>query len=95
MGISGAFALASFIAGLFCRRLRTALIVGAAFALLYAVLVVIGLWHLLADADLPYLLGALTGACLVIFAAAVLAFYLRRGVAKLFARPSGGSGSPL
>jgi len=93
--ISGAFALASFIGGLFCRRLRMASIVGGFFALLYALLVVVGLWDLLADANLSYLLGALTGACLVIFSAAVLASYLRRGVARLFARPSGGSRSPL
>jgi hypothetical protein len=51
----------------------------------------IGLWDLLAGADLVYLLGALTGACLVIFAAAILAFYLRRGVARLFGRSAGGS----
>jgi heme A synthase len=91
--ISGAFALAAFIGGLFCPRPRKALIVGAAFALLYAILVMIGLWDLLAGANLPYLLGALTGACLVIFAAAILAFYLRRGSARLFARASGGSRS--
>jgi hypothetical protein len=84
--ISGAFALASFIGGLFCRRLRTALISGGVLALLYALLVFIGLWDLLADANLPYLLGALTGACLVIFAAAVLAFYMRRSVVWLIGR---------
>jgi hypothetical protein len=86
MGISGAFALAAFIGGLFCRRLKNALIIGGVLALLYAALVLIGLWHLLADANLPYLLGALTGACLVIFAAAVLAFYMRRGVVWLVGR---------
>ena len=91
--IGGAFALASFIGGLFCRRLGTALIVGAAFALPYAVLILIGLWDLLAGANLPYLLGALTGAGLVIFAAAILAFYLRRGAARLLGRPSHGSRS--
>jgi hypothetical protein len=89
--ISGAFALVSLIGGLFCRRLRTALIVGGVLALLYALLVLIGLWDLLAGADLVYLLGALTGACLVIFAAAILAFYLRRGVTRLFGRSAGGS----
>jgi hypothetical protein len=84
--IGGAFALASFIGGLFCPRLRTAAIAGGSFALLYALLVIIGLWHLLAGANLPYLLGALTGASLVIFAAAVLAFYMRRSVVWLVGR---------
>jgi hypothetical protein len=84
--ISGAFALASFIGGLFCRRLHTAAIVGGAFAVLYALLVLIGLWDLLGDANLPYLFGALTGACLVIVAAAVLACYLRRSVVWLASR---------
>lgn len=84
--ISGGFALVTFIAGLFCRRVRTAVIVGTAFALLYALLVLIGLWDLLADANLPYLLGALAGACLVIFAASVLAFYMRRSVVWLVGR---------
>jgi hypothetical protein len=84
--IGGAFALASFIGGLFCRRVRTAVIVGAAVALLYALLVLIGLWNLLADANLAYLLGTLTGACLVILAAAVFAFYMRRSVVRLIGR---------
>jgi hypothetical protein len=87
--ISGAFALAAFIGGLFCQRLRTALIAGAVPALLYALLVLVGLWDLLADANLPYLLGALTGACLAIFGAAVFAYYLRRGIGALFRRQPG------
>jgi protein-S-isoprenylcysteine O-methyltransferase Ste14 len=89
--IGGAFALASFIGGLFCRRIRPAVIAGAAVALLYALLVLIGLWHLLADANLAYLLGALTGACLVIFAAAMLGWGLRRGAAWMLLRPPSGS----
>ena len=84
--VIGTFALASLIGGLVCGRLRTAAIVGGAFALLYAALVFIGLWHLLADANLPYLLGALTVACFGVFAAAILGFYLRRGAAWLFRR---------
>ena len=52
--ISGIFALAAFIAGLFCTRLKTALIAGAAPALLYAALVVVGLWDILGDVDIPY-----------------------------------------
>jgi hypothetical protein len=84
--ISGAFALAAFVAGLFCRRLRTALIIGGVLALLYALLVIIGLWDLLADANLPYLFGALLGACLVIVAAGILAFYMRRSVVWLVGR---------
>jgi len=47
-------------------------------------LVVIGLWHLLADANLPYLLGALTAFCLAILAAAVRGFGLRRALIRLF-----------
>jgi hypothetical protein len=89
--ISGAFALASFIGGLLCRRPRAAVIVGAAFALFYALLVLIGLWNLLADANLAYLLGALAGVCLVILAAAVLGWCLRRGAARVFIRSPSGS----
>ncbi len=44
--ISAAFSLASFVAGLFCTRLKTALIAGAVPALLYAALVVVGLWDI-------------------------------------------------
>jgi hypothetical protein len=78
------FLSASALAGLLCRRLKTALIAGAIPALLYGLLVTIGLWHVLGDADLTYLLGALTAFCLVILAAAVLAYGLRRALASLF-----------
>jgi hypothetical protein len=37
--ISGALALPTFIGGLFCRRLKTALIVGAVLVLFYLLLV--------------------------------------------------------
>jgi hypothetical protein len=84
--ISLSFALVAFIGGLFCRRLSTALIVGAVPALLYGLLVVAGLWDMLADANLPYVLGALTAACLAIIAPAVLASLLRRGIGALFRR---------
>jgi hypothetical protein len=76
--------LASALAGLLCRRLKTALIAGAVPALVYGLLVMLGLWHLLDDANLPYLLGALTAFCLATLAAAVLGFGLRRGLASLF-----------
>ena len=82
--MSGALALAAFIGGLFCRRLKIALIAGGVPALVYAALVVVGLWHLLADANLFYLLGALTAFCLAILAAAVLGFGLRRALIRLF-----------
>ncbi len=78
------FLLASSLAGLLCRRLKTALIAGAIPALLYGLLVVVGLWHVLGDADLPYVLGALIAFCLVILAAAVLAYGLRRALVSLF-----------
>jgi hypothetical protein len=84
--ISGAFALTAFIGGLFCRRLKTALILGAVPALLYVALVIIGLWNVLSDTDVAYLLGSLTGAVLVILLFAVLGYYLRRGVARIFRR---------
>jgi hypothetical protein len=84
--ISGAFALIAFIGGLFCRRLKTALIVGAVPALLYVALVIIGLWNVLPDTDVAYVLGSLTGAVLVILLFAVLGYYLRRGVARIFRR---------
>jgi hypothetical protein len=82
--IAAGFLLASALAGLLCRRLKTALIAGAVPALVYGLLVMLGLWHLLDDANLPYLLGALTAFCLAILAAAVLGFGLRRGLASLF-----------
>jgi hypothetical protein len=78
------FMLASALAGLVCRRLKLALIAGAIPALLYGLLVLLGLWHVLGDANLPYLLGALTAFCLAIVAAAVLGYGLRRGLARLF-----------
>jgi hypothetical protein len=87
--ISGTFALVAFIAGLFCTRLKTAAIAGAAPALLYAALVVIGLWDKLADADLSYLAGWLMGTCLLIFLPAIIASYLRRGTATLLRRARG------
>jgi mannose/fructose/N-acetylgalactosamine-specific phosphotransferase system component IIC len=79
--ISGAFALVALIGGLFCRRLKTALIIGAVPALLYVALVVIGLWSVLPDTDLAFVLGSLTGASLAIVLFAALGFYLRRGIA--------------
>ena len=87
--ISGAFALAAFIAGLFCTRLKTAAIAGAVPALLYAAVVVIGLRDKLADADLSYLAGWLMGACLLIFLPAIVASYLRRGATALLRRARG------
>jgi hypothetical protein len=57
-----AFSLASLVGGLFCTRLKTAAIAGAVPALLYATLVIIGLWEILGDADMPSLLGMLTAA---------------------------------
>ena len=84
--INGAFALAAFVGGLFCRRLKAAAIVGSAMALLYALLVAIGLRNILADVDLPYFLGALTGSGLVILVFALLGSLLRRGIAALFRR---------
>ena len=78
------FLLASALAGLVCRRLKLALIAGAVPALVYGLLVLLGLWHLLGDANLPYLLGALTAFCLAILAAAVLGFGLRRALIRLF-----------
>jgi len=70
------------LAGLVCRRLKTALVAGAILALLYGLLVVVGLWHLLDDANLPYLLGALTAFCLAIMAPALLAHGAREPVPR-------------
>jgi hypothetical protein len=81
--ISSAFALAAFAGGLFCRRLSAALVVGGIIALLYATLVVIGLWPALADANLPYLLGALMAFCFAIALPALLACFLRRCVGRM------------
>ena len=75
--------MASALAGLVCRRLKAALVAGAILALLYGLLVIIGLWQLLDDADLPYFLGALTAFCLAILAAAVLRLWPRRGLVRL------------
>jgi mannose/fructose/N-acetylgalactosamine-specific phosphotransferase system component IIC len=79
-------ALAAFITGLLCRRLSTALIVGGTLALAYAVLVTIGLWQLLPDANLVYLGAALAVACLLILLPTVLACLVRRRVEKLLGR---------
>jgi hypothetical protein len=87
--ISAAFSLVSFVAGLFCTRLKTALIAGAVPALLYALLVVIGLWDILGDVDMPYFLGILTAASLAMFLPAILASYLGRGARALFHRFKG------
>ncbi len=87
--ISTAFSLASFIGGLFCTRLTTALIAGAVPALLYAALVVVGLWDILGDVDVPYFLGILTASTLAILLPAVVAFYLRRGIGALVHRLKG------
>jgi hypothetical protein len=87
--ISAAFAIFSFITGLFCARLKTALIAGAVPAVLYAILVVIGLWHILPDADLSYLAGWLAGGCFAILLPAIMASYLRRGVCALVGRAGG------
>jgi hypothetical protein len=86
MGITAAFSLASFITGLFCARVKFALIGGASLALGYAALVLIGLRDILADADIPYLLGMLTAWCLTIFVPALLGHGLRRGTSWLFRR---------
>jgi len=87
--ISGALSLVSFLSGLFCTQLKTALIAGAIPALLYAALVVVGLWDILGDVDVPYFLGILTGASLAIMLPAVLASYLRRGAGALVRRLKG------
>src|SRR4029078_12569346 len=85
--IAVSFLLASALAGLACRRLKTALIAGAVPALLYGLLVLLGLWHLLDDANLPYLLGALTAFCLAILAAPRPLVCPRRRASPLF-RPT-------
>ena len=87
--ISAAFSLVSFIAGLFCARLKTALIAGAIPALLYAALVVFGLWDILGDVDVPYFLGILAATILAILLPAVIASYLRRGTVALIRRLTG------
>ena len=87
--ISGIFALAAFIAVLFCTRLKTALIAGAAPALLYAALVVVGLWDILGDVDIPYFLGIMTASILAILLPAVIASYLRRATGALVHRRKG------
>jgi hypothetical protein len=87
--ISIAFSLAAFLGGLCSARLKTASIAGAVPALLYALLVVAGLWDMLADANLPYVLGALTVSCLAIFLPAILASLLRQGIGALFRRQPG------
>lgn len=87
--ISAAFSLVSFVAGLFCTRLKTALIAGAIPALLYAALVVTGLWDILGDVDVPYFLGILTASVLAILLPAMIASYLRRGTVALLRRLRG------
>jgi hypothetical protein len=83
--ISGGFALAAFIGGL--ARLKTAAIVGAVPALLYALLVVVGLWDMLADANLPYVLGALTASCWRSFCSRSLPITCEAALARCSVQP--------
>jgi len=87
--ISAVFSLVSFILGLFCTRLKTAIIAGAVPALAYVGLVLIGLRNVLAGADLAYLGGWLTGSALAVLLPAVIASYLRRGIGALIRRAKG------
>ncbi len=87
--ISAALSILSFILGLLCTRLKTAIVAGAVPALAYVALVLIGLRNVLAGADLAYLAGWLTGSALAILLPAVVGSYLRRGIAALIGRGKG------
>ena len=84
--INGLFGLAAIIGGLFCKRLKTAVIVGLGVALAYAALILIVLGSDLSNVDMANLLGRLIGAGLMMIVFAVLAYSVRLGIAAFFRR---------
>lgn len=84
--LNGLFGLAAIVGGLFCKRLKTALIVGLCVALAYAALVLLALGGDFSNIDVAYFLGRLVGAGLMMIVFAVLAYSVRRGIAAFFRR---------
>ena len=82
--LNGLFGLAAIVGGLFCKHLKTALLVGIGVALAHA-----GLVTLVGDfsnVDMARFLGWLSGAGLMMIVFAVLAYSVRRGIAAFFRR---------
>ena len=82
--LNGLFGLAAIVGGLFCKQLKTALLVGIGVALAHA-----GLVTLVGDfsnVDMARFLGWLSGAGLMMIVFAVLAYSVRRGIAAFFRR---------
>jgi hypothetical protein len=88
--LNGLFGLAAIVGGLFCRQLKTALIVGLGVALAYAALVLLALGGDFSNVDVANFLGRLVGAGLTMVVFAVVAHYVRRGIAALFRRKQPG-----
>jgi hypothetical protein len=84
--LNGLFGLAAIVGGLFCKQLKTALIVGLGVALAYAALVVLALGGDFSNVDMANFLGRLVGAGLMMIVFAVLAYSVRRGIAAFFRR---------
>jgi hypothetical protein len=84
--INGLFGLAAIVGGLFCKRLKTALIVGLGVALTYAAQVLLALGGDFSNVDVANFSGRLVGAGLMMIVFAVLAYSVRRGIAAFFHR---------
>jgi peptidoglycan/LPS O-acetylase OafA/YrhL len=84
--INGLFGLGAIIGGAFCRRLRTAAIVGLLISLAYAALILAAVGGDFTNIDIAEFVGRLVGAALAFVVFAILAHYARRGIAALFRR---------
>ena len=84
--LNGLFGLAAIVSGLFCRQLKTALIVGLGVALTYAAQVLLALGGDFSNVEMANFLGRLFGAGLMMVVFAVLAYSIRRGIAAFFRR---------
>ena len=84
--INGLFGLAAIIGGAFCKRLKTAAIVGLLIGLAYAALILAAVGGDFTNIDVAEFVGRLVGTALACVVFVVLAHYARRGIAALFRR---------
>lgn len=84
--LNGLFGLAAIVGGLFCKQLKTTLIVGLCVAFGYAAMVLLALGGDFSNIGMAYFLGRLVGAGLMMIVFAVLAYSVRRGIAAFFRR---------
>jgi hypothetical protein len=85
--INGLLGLAAIVGGLFCKRWRSAVIVGLCAGLAYAALVFLVISsNDLPNTDMVNVIGRLVGATLAMITFALIAHLVRRGVGALFRR---------